>query len=127
VETLDCPELCGLRETRDVLDSHRSAGRFDPALWWMVRREGKPAGALLLNPSPAQGHVELVYLGLAPELRGCGVARRLMLTGLSALAGRAERDVTLAVDTRNTPALRLYESLGFRPFARRTALVRPIV
>lgn len=126
VETLDCPELCGLRETRDVLDSHRAAGKWDPALWWLVRSAGEPAGALLLNPSPAQGHVELVYLGLAPELRGRGMARRLMQAGLAALAGRPERDVTLAVDTRNAPALRLYESLGFKAFARRTALVRPI-
>lgn len=125
-QTLDCPELCGLRDTRDVLDSHRSAGRFDPALWWIVRKGGCPSGALLMNPAPAQGNVELVYLGLAPELRGSGVARRLLSTGLHALAGRDERDVTLAVDTRNAPALRLYESQGFRPFARRTALVRPV-
>ena len=43
VDTLDCPELCGLREKRDVLDSHRSTGKFDPNLWWLVRLGGAEA------------------------------------------------------------------------------------
>jgi len=126
VETLDCPELCGLRSTRDVLDSHRSTGSFDPDLWWIVRVAGRPAGALLINPCPEQGHSELVYLGLAPDARGRGIASRLLALGLRALSDRAERDVTLAVDTRNAPAVRLYERFGFAAFARRIALVRPL-
>lgn len=125
VDTLDCPELCGLREAADVLDSHRATGRFDPALWWLVRLEGRPAGALLLNPCPAQDHTELVYLGVCPELRGRGLGGRLLDMGLSALGGRAHRTVTLAVDTRNEPARRVYAQRGFVEFARRFALVRP--
>lgn len=123
-ETMDCPSLCGLRETADVLDSHRSTGEFDPNLWWIVRVNGEPSGTLLLNPCPGQGHTELVYLGLAPGTRGMGLGRRLLRTGLSALAQRRERTVTCAVDASNAPARRLYESEGFAPFAQRTALVR---
>ncbi|RMH28405.1 MAG: GNAT family N-acetyltransferase [Planctomycetota bacterium] len=124
--TLDCPELCGLREVDDVIESHKATGVFDPALWWLVRLDGAPAGALLLNPVPAQGHTELVYLGLAPALRGRGVAWWLLRRGLSHLADRSHRTVLCAVDTRNTPARALYERAGFTDFARRLAEVRPL-
>ncbi len=127
IDTLDCPELCGLRETRDVIASHRATGEFDPSLWWLVRFEGEPEGALLLNPCPSQGHTELVYLGLGPRLRGKQLGVRLLRSGLSALSRRSHRTVLCAVDERNAPARQLYEREGFRPFARRTALVRPVL
>jgi len=123
--TLDCPELCGMRSGADVLESHRATGAFDPNLWWIVRKEGRPRGALLLNPCPASGHTELSYLGLAPELRGQGVAGALLATGIERLRGREERTVMCAVDERNVPARRVYERFGFSSAGRRTALVRP--
>lgn len=130
VGTLDCPELCGLRDTTDVVQSHRATGKFDPRLWWVVRVNGKPEGCLLLNPCPEMRSVELVYLGLSPELRGQGFAKRLLTWGLSHAAvgsgGRANWDVSCAVDDRNEPAQRLYRGLGFRAGARRVALVKPI-
>jgi ribosomal protein S18 acetylase RimI-like enzyme len=126
IDTLDCPELCGLRDTRDVIESHKAAGRFDPKLWWVLELEGRPEGVLLLNPSPEQDTVELVYLGLAPVARGRGLGRRMMELGLGLVAGRPERHVTCAVDERNAPARGLYESLGFERFAQRIALVKPI-
>lgn len=124
VDTLDCPELCGLREMDDVLDSHRSTGRYDPALWHVVWHDDRPAGALLLSRCPDLFCVELVYLGLAPSLRGQGLGRRLLAYGMSR-ARRAHPSwaISCAVDERNAPALRLYESLGFERGARRCALV----
>jgi ribosomal protein S18 acetylase RimI-like enzyme len=124
--TLDCPELCGLRKTADVLESHRAAGQWDPAFWWVVEQGELIEGMLLLNPSPEMNSIELVYLGLAPGLRGRGVGRQLLAHGLRALVGRPEEVVTCAVDVRNLPALRLYRRMGFSEFARRTALVRPV-
>jgi ribosomal protein S18 acetylase RimI-like enzyme len=126
VDTLDCPGLCGMRETRDVITSHRGTGQFDPALWWLVRRDGAPEGAMLFNPCPEPASVELVYLGISPALRGHGLGRKLMELGLSALGGRSGEGVTCAVDRRNAPALRLYEGLGFASFGERIALVRPL-
>jgi len=123
-QTLDCPELCGLRELGDVVESHKSTGRFDPSLWWLVLHGGAPAGALLLSPCPDQGHTELVYLGVAPELRGVGVAGRLLRMGLGTLAERRQRTVTCAVDARNDPAMRLYTRHGFERFGERLAFVR---
>lgn len=122
--TLDCPELCGLRDTRDVLDSHRATGRFDPNLWRAVLLDGRPHGALLLNPNPEQASIELVYLGVSPALRGVGIGSMLLAWGLALVRERPEPFVTCAVDRRNEPALRLYRRLGFAEFASRAALVR---
>ncbi len=125
-DTLDCPELCGLRDTRDVLDSHRATGKFDPNLWWIMEYRGRPEGAMLLNPCPEQSTIELVYLGLSPGLRAKGLGARLLCFGLSKIAGRAEKHVTCAVDERNDPARRLYQRAGFADFAVRIAMVRRV-
>ncbi|MBL0926657.1 MAG: GNAT family N-acetyltransferase [Phycisphaerales bacterium] len=126
VDTLDCPELCGLREPADVLESHKRTGAFDQHLWWVVRHQGRPEGAVLLSPSPEQGTVELVYLGLGVGLRGKGLGSVLLARAMSRLVARTEQAVTLAVDLRNTPARRLYERLGFAEFAQRLAMVKPL-
>jgi ribosomal protein S18 acetylase RimI-like enzyme len=126
IETLDCPELCGLRDTADVLTSHRATGSFDPTLWWIVEIDGSAEGLMLFNPCPDQASVELVYLGLSPKARGRGLGARLLRMGLGHLAARREPTITCAVDERNEPALRLYRAHGFSEFAHRTALVRPV-
>lgn len=126
-DTLDCPQLCALRDTRDVLDSHRATGVFDAAYWWIITENDRPEGAMLFNPCPAQQHVELVYLGLSPRLRGRAIAAPLLDFALASIAHkRREPTVTCAVDTANAPALRLYDRAGFEPFGRRIALVRKI-
>lgn len=124
--TLDCPELCGLRDTRDVLASHRATGSYDPDLWWIVELDGAPEGCMLLSPCGDQGSVELVYLGLSPAVRGKGLGAALLKMGLAHLRGRAEQHVTCAVDERNQPARRLYARLGFVDTARRIAMVKPV-
>jgi len=124
--TLDCPELCGLRDTRDVLASHRNTGAWDPRYWWIIRDRGSPEGMMLFNPCPEQDSIELVYCGLSPGLRGRGLGLLLMRIGLGSLSARPEACVACAVDARNTPARRMYEKLGFSEFDRRTALIHPI-
>lgn len=125
--TLDCPELCGLRATVDILASHQATGEFDPRLWWLVRWQGEPHGCLLLNACPEQRTVELVYIGLSPALRGRGLARRLLAMGTHAAKARHSGwSLACAVDLRNTPALKLYGALAFRAFGERVALVRRV-
>jgi ribosomal protein S18 acetylase RimI-like enzyme len=126
INTLDCPELCGLRDTSDVLDSHRATGQWHPDLWWVMHLNGQAAGCLLLSHCPDQSSVELVYLGLAPELRGRGLARRLLSNALPRLTGLGATHIACAVDTRNAPALKLYESFGFVEVTSRLGMVRPL-
>jgi ribosomal protein S18 acetylase RimI-like enzyme len=140
IDTRDCPELCGLRDVRDVLASHRAIGVFDPTLWTIIWNDDEPSGCMLFSVSPEQGTVELVYLGLAPELRGQGLSGPILRRGLAQLydtalsprvvghhpnvAGRG--GVTCAVDARNEPAVRLYRRSGFQKTAVRVPLVRAI-
>lgn len=134
-QTLDCPELCGMRSIEDVLDSHRSTGQFDSRLWWVIlertpstpQQQRKPLGCLLLNPCKDQQTIELVYIGLATGARGRGWAKPLLLHGMSvALRGRRGYEVACAVDDRNAPARNLYASLGFRESGHRVALVKAL-
>jgi hypothetical protein len=121
--TLDCPGLSELRADDDILDGHLHAGEFDPSLWFMLHDGPRPIGALLLSPSAATDSVEVVYLGLAPEARGRGLAAALLAHGARAIASRPERTLALAVDARNTPAAKLYERAGFAAVRRREAWV----
>ena len=125
--TLDCPGLAGLRRTEDVLEGHRGSGQFDPALWFRLELDGTAAGLALLNPNPEAGCTELVYFGLVPEARGRGLGAILLRHALARLGRQMPQRVALAVDDRNTPALRLYRRHGFVPGGVRVALVRPLV
>jgi mycothiol synthase len=126
IDTLDCPELCGMRQTEDILDSHRATGVFDPALWWLILLDGEPHGCVLLSHLPDHSCVELVYIGLSPELRGKGIGGHLLRMGIAAASNLAADHMACAVDLRNRPARRLYEHMGFREFGQRIALVKPI-
>jgi ribosomal protein S18 acetylase RimI-like enzyme len=125
-QTLDCPGLYGLRRTEDIIAGHKATGRFDPSLWTLLTVDEQLAGVVLINPFPGHKTAELVYIGLAPFARGRGLGRQLLRHGLCRLQGRRERSITLAVDERNTPALALYESEGFRPAVQRAALIRSL-
>lgn len=125
IDTLDCPGLCSLRTTDDVIESHKSAGKFDPAHWWIIEADGEAEGCVLLSPSPEMRSLELVYMGLGPALRG----KRLAVPALRSAILRAQRldldEVSCAVDMINEPARAVYARLGFTEFARRIAFVRP--
>jgi len=99
-DSLDCPELHGLLTPDEMLAGYRDVAP-DPAGWWLAVGDDRPAGVLLLNGS------ELTFLGVVPESRGRGVGRRLL-----ELAFEQAPDLTLIVDARNTPAIRLYQSAG---------------
>lgn len=125
-DTLDCPELCGLRETQDIIDSHKAAGVFDPMRWLIAYEGEKQVGCLLTSLVPETGSAELVYVGLAPEARGRGLGRALLTHAVERLASERVGKFVCAVDRRNTPALRLYGELGMTEFSSRSAWVLPV-
>ncbi|MGE3107534.1 MAG: GNAT family N-acetyltransferase [Phycisphaerales bacterium] len=126
IDTLDCPELCGLRSVDDVIDSHRAVGTLDLSKWWIVQEHGQVEGAMLLSACPEQtpASVELVYLGLSPSLRGRGLGAGLLKMGLAAVSGGAAASITCAVDSRNAPAMKLYKRAGFQRFSLRVPMVK---
>ena len=125
IDTLDCPGLCSLRRTADVIESHKSAGDFTQAHWWLIEADGEPEGCVLLSPSFENKSLELVYMGLGPRLRGKGLATLSLRTALARAQRMPLDDVSCAVDLDNEPARAVYAKLGFAEFARRVAFVRP--
>jgi mycothiol synthase len=113
--TLDCPELNGGRTAAEILAGYRAAAA-DPPDWSLAAAGGEPVGVVLLAPGPRPGVAELSYLGLAPAARGRGLGRELVRFALGRAAASAAEWLTLSVDVRNEPALRLYRALGFREY-----------
>src|SRR5207302_922390 len=106
--SLDCPDLNGVRDIKDVIAGHKASGEFDPAGWFVLLEAGEPRGALLLSHVPRTDAAELVYIGLVPSARGSGLGDLLMRQALWAVAAMRLARLTLAVDSRNDPALKLY-------------------
>jgi ribosomal protein S18 acetylase RimI-like enzyme len=59
------------------------------------------------------GHFEVAELAVDESLRGQGIGRGLLTT---LLESRGEDRIALQTLSRHSPALSLYESLGFTPF-----------
>jgi mycothiol synthase len=120
-ESLDMPELGGSRSIDDIIADHRISGRFEPSRWRLGRMVGDPESAailLLAEITPEPDTWEVVYLGLTPAARGRGLGRSVIAHALE-LAGPCVPRLELAVDVRNVPALRLYETTGFTVVDRR--------
>jgi mycothiol synthase len=125
--SLDCPSLSGRRDIHDILAGHKAVGTFDPALWTvLLEHHHEPVGVSLLNRSPHSESIELVYFGLIPSARGRGLADVLLRHALHTSVKHNVRTMTLAVDSRNTPALKLYYRHNFRNVCSRVALLRDL-
>ena len=119
--SLDMPELEGVRSLDDIIESHRATGRFVADRWQLGQIPGSPdiAVVLLLSEVADRNAWEVVYLGLTPAARGRGLGRVAIAHALEMARPHVSR-LELAVDIRNLPATRLYESTGFVPFDRRS-------
>lgn len=116
--TQDFPEISGRRSLDDVLQGHR-LGSGGVIKWWLLRESGKPAGVLLLEQLEGGRAADLVYLGVVPEARGCGLGYELTCKAMFEAKAVGAAELTLCVDARNAPARRIYDQLGFVEFDRR--------
>jgi ribosomal protein S18 acetylase RimI-like enzyme len=121
--SLDCPGLTGLRDTEDVLATHRAAGRHDPNLWYVARAGDEPVGVLLLSQVLRRPALEVVYMGVASSARNQGVGHALLARAADECTARRMSAITLAVDAANQPALHMYQRWGFTEIARRRAWI----
>lgn len=120
-DTLDCPELAGLRPVADVLASHKASGYFDPQLWQLARIGDDYAGCMLLSRLIHGPVIELVYLGVVTAWRHRGIGRLLLRRALAECRRVRARRLTTVVDQRNAPARRMYEDFGFSIVGQRDA------
>jgi ribosomal protein S18 acetylase RimI-like enzyme len=80
--------------------------------FWGIRHKGRlvaMAGERMAQP----GHTEISGVCCHPDMRGKGYARLLSLVVAGRISARGERPYLHAY-AGNEPAIRLYESLGFR-------------
>ena len=62
-------------------------------------------------PSIRKGRI--LMLGVAPDYRGKGIGKKLVLAGLARLKSKGLQVAELTVDSENKPACALYRSIGF--------------
>jgi ribosomal protein S18 acetylase RimI-like enzyme len=125
-ESQDCPALGGLRDIEDVIAGHKATGEFESGLWRILCENQKPVGVLLLSRIPRADSLELVYLGLSPSVRGRGIGNLLMRQAMHQVVSDGRRRLTLAVDSRNAPALKLYYSHGLQRLTTKMAMIRDL-
>jgi|TARA_B100000959_G_scaffold287519_1_gene373434 ribosomal protein S18 acetylase RimI-like enzyme len=126
IESLDCPKIHGLRKIEDIVAGHRGQGIHDAQLWTIAELGNKLAGILLLNPVPEAGCMELAYLGCPPIARGKGTSDALMKLAIEQSAAYGLPRITLAVDSENAPAIRLYKRWNFRPTRERLTMIQEL-
>ncbi|HKP10696.1 MAG TPA: GNAT family N-acetyltransferase [Blastocatellia bacterium] len=105
----------GCAELLAVLIDHLWCGDFLPHVSRVAARRGtrRLAGVLIASRiAPRVGHIG--QLSVHHAYQGQGVGRRLLAGTLQELIQYGFNAATLAVTGINRPALRLYESVGFR-------------
>ena len=106
-----------LETFRERLETHHVLGAFDADGLQGVM-------GLHLSDSPRTGHVgEIWGVYLREAARGTGLARRMLEQLAETARGRVEA-LQLGVGFYNTPARRLYASVGFVEMARLPRVVR---
>ncbi|HPE70289.1 MAG TPA: GNAT family N-acetyltransferase [Thermotogota bacterium] len=87
----------------------------------MVGKRSVGLGLARVDPDKSRkGFLHSVWVD--PEFRGRGMGRAMMHMALEWLKGRGVEQVQLSVTLRDSPAMRLYRSLGFHPVGEAEAL-----
>jgi ribosomal protein S18 acetylase RimI-like enzyme len=125
-ESLDCPELDGVRTVTEALESYKAAGSFRPDLWLLARQRGNWVGCVLLSNSPAEGSCELQYMGVVPHSRGRQIGRILCERALLDARRVGASHLILSVDSRNRPAIDHYNAMRFIETDRRRVYIHKL-
>jgi len=117
VDSADFPELQTRRSGALCLQTHRLQGEYLPENWFVIEEQGIQVGVLFFSFHSELDQWELTYLGVIPQYRGKGIARRVIEKSFEH-PERKYRGVFLGVDSRNDYAVRLYTSMGFVTVSR---------
>ena len=87
------------------------------ALWLVAEVDGQVAGYIGSQTVPPESDV--MNVAVHPDHRRGGIAQSLVLSLCQALKDGGNETLTLEVRASNTPAIALYEKLGFLQIGRR--------
>ncbi len=122
----DHPEQGGW--TVATLAQHEAEPWFDPDGFLLHERDGRLAGSCWTKLHPATDAKpelgEIYVIGVDPDFHGMGLGPQLTLAGLAWIADRGVTTGMLFVDAANTPAVKMYDKLGFTPTREDRAYVR---
>lgn len=95
------------------------AGELNNALaLWIVAVDGnKVAG--YIGSQAVMGEADMMNVAVLPEYRRSGIGRELVMKLVDALKQKDNYCLTLEVRVSNTPAIRMYEALGFTQIGQR--------
>ncbi|HEY3568239.1 MAG TPA: GNAT family N-acetyltransferase [Thermoanaerobaculia bacterium] len=100
-----------LRFTPQAYERRFRGEDLDPYASRVYERDGEPAGVVLI--ARRGWTCRVAAMGLAPDLRGGGLGRRVMETAIAEARARGDRTMLLEVIEGNAPAVALYKKLGF--------------
>lgn len=101
-------------------------GQFQPQASFVVRRAGASLDgggaawspnelvAAVLTSCVSHGVGHTTQICILPEYRKHGLGRRLMAASIQAMRSMRYHALSLTVTAQNTPAIRLYEQIGFQ-------------
>lgn len=87
------------------------------SLWLVEEREGVAVAYVGSQSCPPEADV--MNVAVAPEFRRQGIGEGLMVALMDALRDKGMESLTLEVRASNSPAISLYDRLGFAEVGRR--------
>lgn len=101
-----------MRATPDRWERRFRGEHLDPFASRVYERGGEPAAVALICRRGWTSRVGA--MAVAPDARRIGLGRRVMLDAVADARARGDRALLLEVIEQNTPAVKLYKSVGFR-------------
>lgn len=105
-----------VRTTAESWERRFRSEHLDPFASRIYQRDGADVAVLFIC---RRGWTSRVGgMAVAPDARGGGLGRRVMQDAIADARARGDRALLLEVIEQNTPAVMLYQSLGFRTMRR---------